>query len=361
MADTSKQKKRPVRKKKPAHEEKKNGLNMFRRRRKDEQPAKAQREDTVAGNGQVLQNKSALLGKIVAWAFVAFVGVGAVLAFTNSATPTTTAEQVVQVGQTPEEQQAADYAKNYVGAWLRATQDDDSEIAQYMQVERGDITATEATEYRELAVASSDTNDEGISTVIVSAEVLNTVEGEDTEGDEEDQSQEVWQSAWYHVNIYHEDTAFVPLGWPAPTPAPEIAIAPRLAYSYDASEEVTATITDFFESYALGEGEVTRLTHPDSQIQPLGADHYSYVEISEVTTEEDHRKNVPQDETTTQAFVQLRLGKDADSARAATYTLTLETRGGRWEVRAFDPAPVINNDQISAEVDETATEKESTE
>src|SRR5699024_2246607 len=265
--------------------------------------------------------------------------------------PPSTAEKVVQVGQTPEEQQAAEYARGFVGAWLRATNEDDSEIARYMQIERGDITTTEPTEYRELAVASSHTDDSGVSTIIVSAEVLQSTEPDESE--EEAEPQEAWQPTWYQVNIYQQDNSFVPLGWPAPVPAPETTAAPRLSYSHDASEDITETVTDFFEAYALGEGEVTRLTHPESTIQPIGPSQYSYVEVLEVTTDEDHRDSIPGDETRTKAYVQLRLGDDPKATRSATYALTLETRGGRWEVRTLDPAPVLNTEQITAEVNES--------
>src|SRR5699024_8709983 len=351
MADTPRKKKHPVRKKKPTEQQDQKFLGVFKKNAP--RPDETRQEETVAGNGQVIQHKGAVLGKVLAWTFVAFVGVGATAGLMNLFAPPSTAEQVVQVGQTPEEQQAAEYARGFVGAWLRATNDDDSEIARYMQIERGDITAADATEYRELAVASSQTAENGVSTIIVSAEVLHILEADAS--DDEDESQEIWQPAWYQVNVYQQDGNFVPLGWPAPVPAPETGGAPRLSYSYNAPEEITETVTDFFDAYALGDGEVTRLTHPDSTIQPLEPPQYAYAEVVDVTTDEDHRNSIPSDETTTRAYVQLLLGEDPEAARAATYALTLETRGGRWEVRTLDPAPILNADQITVEVEEAPT------
>ena len=346
MAETPRKKKRPVRKKKPTEGQDKKLLGVFKK--KGPRPDETHQEETVAGNGQVIQHKGAVLGKVLAWTFVAFVGVGATAGLMNLFAPTSTAEKVVQVGQTPQEQQAAEYARGFVGAWLRATKEDDSEIARYMQLERGDITTAEATEYRELAVASSQTAENGVA-----AEVLHTIEAEAS--DDEEEPQEIWQPAWYQVNVYQQDGNFVPLGWPAPVPAPETGGAPRLSYSYDVPDEITETVTDFFDAYALGEGEVTRLTHPDSTIQPLEPPQYAYAEVVDVTTDEDHRDSIPSDETTTRAYVQLLLGEDPEAARAATYALTLETRGGRWEVRTLDPAPILNADQITVEVDESPT------
>jgi len=356
MVDTPRRKRRAVRKKQPAETKTKNSLSLFNKKKKDAQNTPDRHQETVSGNGQVVQHKSALLGTVLAWAVVAFVILGAIAGFANLFTPTSTAEKVVQVSQTPEEQQAAEYARGFVGAWLRATKDDDSEVARYMQIERSDITAEEATEYRDLAVASSHTADNGVTTVIISAEVPHTVENESLEDDEEE-PQEVWQPAWYQVNIHHQDGRFVPLGWPAPVPAPETGGAPRLSYAHAASDEITETVADFFEAYALGEGDVTRLTHPESTIQPLEPAQYSHVEVLEVTTDEDHHDSVPEDETTTRAYVQLSLGNSPDAARAATYALTLEARGGRWEVRNLDPAPQVSFDQIIAEADQPSSEQ----
>lgn len=400
MADEKRRKKKPA-KKKPTEEKK--GLFGRGKKKPDskskDKAQKPEKEDTVAGNGQVLQSKGALLGKIAAWVFVAFVGFGALAAVLNLINPPATAEQVVESGETPESQQAADYARGFVGAWLRATSDDDEEVARYMPISRGDITEEEPVDFRELAVASVETNDNGVSTVIISAEIHTVVEDEDSEtitgtddlssqddseeatedeetdeeatedasagpatSEEEDDDTEeatedeetaeesgseeetetAWVTTWYQVNVYHDGETFTPMGWPAPVPAPETGTGPTMAYNYAGSDEIEATIEDFFEAYVLDTSDVTRLTHPESTTQPLGPNPYTSVVISDVTTDEDHRDEVPEDSTTTRALVNLSLGTTEDRARTATYALTLETRGGRWEVRNLDPAPVLH-------------------
>lgn len=311
--------------------------------------------ETVAGNGQIVQTKSASLGKIAAWALVAFVVIGAIISFANLVKPAAVAETVVEVGIPPEEQQAAEYGRAYVGAWLRATSEDQDELSQYMQVDRGDITASEGTEYRELSVASSETDDEGITTVIVSAEVEVTKEASEEDDADSDEPITLWQPTWYKVNIYQEAGQFVPLGWPSPIPAPQTGSAPQLAYQYEASDEIKATIEDFFEAYILQNGEVSRLTHPDSTIEPLDNPAYSHIEVTEVTTAEDYRQETPDDETTVSAYVYLTLGTSQEAGRVATYALTLETRGGRWEVRNLEHSPNINPEGISQDSTEGET------
>lgn len=389
MADEKRRKKKPA-KKKPTEEKK----GLFGRGKKKpasksrDKALKPEREDSVAGNGQVLQSKGALLGKVAAWVFVVFVGFGALAAVLNLINPPATAEQVVESGETPESQQAGDYARGFVGAWLRATSDDDEGVARYMPISRGDITEEEPVDFRELAVASVETSDNGVSTVIISAEIPAVVDDENSgtitgtddlssqddpeeasddtsagpatseeedepeeatedeetaeDSDSEEGTETAWVTTWYQVNVYHDGETFAPMGWPAPIPAPETGTGPTMAYNYAGSDEIEATIEDFFEAYVLETGDVTRLTHPESTIQPLGPNPYTSVVIGDVTTDEDHREEVPEDGTTTRALVNLSLGTAEDRARTATYALTLETRGGRWEVRNLDPAPVLH-------------------
>lgn len=405
MTEEKRRKKKPAKKKKPTEQEK-NGLFRFGNKKapgsdskpKKNKDEKQEKEETVAGNGQVLQSKGALLGRIAAWAFVAFVGVGALAAVLNLVNPPATAEQIVEAGETPESQQAAEYGRGFVGTWLRATGDDDQEVARYMPISRGDITEDEPTEFRELSVASVETTDNGISTVIISAEVYTVIDEdeheneitstddltnedeetseddeESTEDDEEEASEEenadpdgdedpetAWVPTWYQVNVFYDGETFTPLGWPAPVPAPETGDGPRLAYNFAGSDEIESTIEDFFEAYILESGDVTRMTHPDSTIQSLGTNPYTSVEIGNITTDEDHRDEVPDDGTTTHSLVNLSLGTTEDTARAATYALTLETRGGRWEVLTLDPAPVLHPEvttEREAEPTDTVTDE----
>lgn len=386
MAEEKRRKKKPA-KKKPTDEQKKRfgfGKRKPTSGAKDTTQA-ASKEDTVAGNGQVLQSKAALLGKVAAWAFVAFVGFGAVAAVVNLFNPSATAEQVVEAGESPESQQAADYARGFVGAWLRATSEDDQEVSQYMPVSRGDITEEEPAEFRNVAVASVETDDNGVSTAIISAELHTEVEDDDSEtitgtddlssqdaeeatededddAAEEDSSDEetetAWVTTWYQVNVYYDGETFAPMGWPAPIPAPETGTEPAMTYRYDGSDEIEAAIEDFVEAYVLDTSDVTRLTHPESDIQSLGPNPYTVVTVDDVTTDEDHRDNMPNEGTTTRALVNLSLGTTEDAARHATYALTLETRGGRWEVRTLDPAPALDP-EAAAEPTDTATDEES--
>lgn len=387
MAADKRRKKKPV-KKKPQQDQKKGLFGIGKNKPKDSKEAKGhQPEETVAGNGTVIQSKASLLGRITAYAVVAFLLLGSTLAIVNFLSPNAQIEQVADSGEDPIAHQAGDFARGYVGTWLRATRDETEELERYISAGRGDITDEEPTEFRDLAVASVETNEQGIVTVIISGEVLTVVDDEDddqaasteeeeTTSDEEDDATEEddaddavspnntdsssngdsgaadedegpetrWVPAWYQTNIHHQEGTFTPLGWPAPVPAPQTGNTPNLEYRFAASEELEGTVQDFMEAY-IQEGDVSRLTHPEATINPLGASPYDHVAVTDVSTEEDHREEVPDDGTTTRALITVELGASQEETRLATYALTLETRGGRWEVQTLDPAPVINPEQ----------------
>lgn len=303
----------------------------------------AQAEDeTVAGTGTVVLSKAVLLGRILAWTLVVFVITGSGIGFAQLLNPPAQAQQINEPTDDSAAQQAGDYARGFVGAWLRATRDDAAVLSRYKTISRGEITAKEATEFRDLSVASVELEGKDTSTVIISAEVLTAPdsEGQVIEGES---PKSVWAPSWFQVNIQHDNDQFMALGWPAPIPTPQTASAPQLTYGYAGSEDVKETLEAFFQAYALGEGDVRRMTHPEATIQPLGPNPYTTVKISNITTDMDFEEALPPDGTTTRVLVELFLGTSEDAARAATYALTLETRGGRWEVRALDAAPVLNS------------------
>lgn len=299
---------------------------------------KPKKEEAVSGDGMVLQNRAGQLGKVAAWAAVAFVLIVSVVSATQILSPSAPVAQVVEENNDTTSPQAADYARGYVGAWLRATAEDTSELEQYRTVARGEITETEATEFRDLGIASATLNDEGVHTVVISAKVRAAADPE-AAGDEEAPAPP-WVPAQFQINVYQQDEAFSPVGWPTPVPPSDTGTDMRAEYRHEASAEITTTVEDFMAAYALADGDVTRLTHPESTIRPLGASPYTYADIYTVTADEEH-EDVPEDGTAVRVLADVALGTGEDAARSTTYALTLETRGGRWEVKMLDAAPGI--------------------
>lgn len=305
-----------------------------------------QEGQTVAGNGTVVQSHAAGLGRAVAYAalLLAIVGgLAGILSFVRADAPAQGAPAADRDDSAS--QQAGDYARSFTGAWLRSSADDYQQLTEYVAVESGDITDSEPHRFRDLSVASVHTEGD-ISTVIVSAQV--SAPAADQEEVESEAQARAWETTWYQVNVHARDGNFSAMGYPAPVPPPQSVEAPDLAYGERPSDEVTGTVGEFFDTYLVGEGDVDRVIHPDSEIEPVEASLYDSVKVLSVTTVEDHRDEVPVEGTQAQVRAEIEL-VSATGARPASYSLTLESRGGRWEVLTVDASPQLELSQSAGE------------
>lgn len=302
------------------------------------------KDQTVAGQGTVMQSHASTLGRAVAYIALMLAIVGGasgLIALTRGNGPAQAVSPVEQT--TAVSQQAGDYARGFVGAWLRASAKDYQQLTQYVSVENGDISDREPQRFRGLSVASVETKG-SLSTVIVSTEIPAPVDQDKAKkaSKKKDKDEpEVWETAWFQVNVHHQDGYFSAVGYPAPVPAPQAVKAPELAYGERPSESIKETVATFFDAYLVGDGDVERIVHPDSDLSGVQTTPYTSVQVREVTTVENRREDgVPADGTQAKVQAQLKLVSKT-GARPATYALTLEARGGRWEVLTVDPAPQL--------------------
>jgi hypothetical protein len=300
------------------------------------------RDRTVAGNGTVVQSHAAGFGRVLAYAALIFAilgGAAGVLSFVRS-------DASAQGSVSPEmdaaaSQQAGDYARGFVGAWLRASADDHQLLTQYVTVADGDISDDKPQQFRDLAVASVQT-DGPLSRVIVSAQVPMPAD-EPKKGQKKDKDQpKVWEPVWYQVNVHERAGRFSVVGYPAPVAAPQSVEGPGLAYGENASEEITGTVEEFFSAYLGGDGDLNRVVHPESEISHVAEVPYEMVSVQSVSTVEDHGEGAPAEGAQAKARAEVNLFSST-GARPAAYALTLQSRGGRWEILAVDPAPQLES------------------
>lgn len=360
----AKAKKKPSARKRAQHQkqqgtEESPRRGLFGRSKKDTTRGKAhgaEAPQSVAGEGTVIQSTASKAGKALAWTAMVVVALLAVTGLALGARPAATPPPQTDGGAAPTTQQAGAYASQYVATWLRADEDSEEELAAYQAGSEVDLSLRGAapTEFRDLSVASVEEQDSGIITVYISAslEVEEVIE-DDEDADEDSEVRTVWEPMWYQVNVFPQGDDFSVLGYPAPVDAPESAEAPSLGYRDEAPEPLIETVEDFFPAYVTGEGDVGWMTHPDSDIESLTGHPYDYVEVTAVTLTGEVEEEVPEDGTTAQARVHVKIGQE-DATRPATYAMTLETRGGRWEILSLDPEPelYVDNDGETASPDE---------
>lgn len=314
-----------------------------KRKLSEVRPKRATREtkahdETVAGNNTVLLSKAALLGRVAAWTLVAVVIAGSVFGFLAYTKPPAEASPVAEKGLDSSEQQAGDYAKNFVASWLRATKTDSAGLETFRNIGQGEVTQKQPTEFRDLSTASIETGANGISTVIISAALR--VPGEPS-ADASQKPADKWETTWFQVNVAQGNGQFSVLQWPTPVAAPTAGQQVQTGYKYEGSAEINSTVDSFLQAYILNDGDVSRLVSPETKINPLGANPFKTVTVTKVMTDSDFRDEVPKDGTTARALATGALGESATENRVVNYALSLETRGGRWEVTAIDPAPLL--------------------
>lgn len=309
-----------------------------------------QKPETVAGYGTVIQSQASRLGVIFAWVVVALVALAAVVAVVLASRPTEAQSPAVDPGADETSQQAGEYARGFVSTWLRADSDSEEDLAAYQSASANDsnlsLRGTEPVEFRDLSVASVEEKDNGIMTVYVSADleaqevVEDGSEAEAASDNEDAETRTTWNTAWYQVNIFPQGDDFSVLGYPAPVAPPEAVEAPSLGYSDAAPTPIVSAVEDFFAAYLLEEGDVGRMIHPDSGIEPIANSPYGHVSVAGVSINEEIDDEMPDDGTQVKARAEIQIG-EAEATRPATYSLTLQARGGRWEILTIDPTPEL--------------------
>lgn len=135
--------------------------------------------------------------------------------------------------------------------------------------------------------------------------------------------------------------ATLPAEVAAPPVTEDVALGYRAAISSD--HPVSGTVLAFLRALAAGDGEVSRYVSPDMVIRPITPAPYASVELVDLAGNQDITgdRNAPADGRRLQVLATAELRIDDTHAVTAQYALTMTARGGRWEVAALDPVPLL--------------------
>lgn len=293
------------------------------------------------GTATAVQAKSLPMGRALFFIVVGFLVLGALCGILSLLRPTHVQAAPETTGPSVVEQQEQAFAANFVGAWLNATTKNTKDLDRYYEGAGRSITATAPVEYRDLAVASAQPNDQDSTTVIVSATVKQAPEGDGEDSKDSDDSATTWVPQYYQVAVAERNGAMSALSLPAPVQQPGIEKAPALAYGDRVNvEKVNDTVEQFLNAYAAGQGDVSRYVSPDSNITSITQSPFKKVTVSSITAETAPPSDPPNDGTKTPVMVTAEM-ETSTGKRSAQYVLTLEGRDGRWEIDSIDPAPQI--------------------
>ena len=290
---------------------------------------------------------------------------GAVGLFAASAEPAPPPAQV-EHGETATAEGAA---ISYITSWLSATKSDQSlvqeitgsrlpaapqnrvdfsaiTVANVEQTDRDDVVAVTVSALMTTPEAKpkDDSSESNRSEAADSSDAGDeTTEGAD-EGNTDQSPGSVTRVQHWQVSVQQRDGQVQVIGFPTPVPAPAQLPEPaELDYPerIDVYSELGKTLEGFAQSYAAGQGDVSRYLSPGSKIRGVSPTPYTQVHLTDLRSDSDPG-DVPAGEPM-RVLVQAEaeLESSSDDRQAVSFALTVREREGRWEVTAVDPAPAI--------------------
>lgn len=240
-------------------------------------------------------------------------------------------------GLTAAEQSAGAYAASYVAAWLTATTSEPAGLETFVDVTSLRL-GEQATEFRQLHVASVVPQTEALSSVVVTA-FVNEPQAATAEGEEPSTA---WMLRAFRVAVAAPaDGPLTAVGLPAPIELPTSTAPIELGYgtAVTPADPLMATVREFFDSYLVGVGDITRYTTPGAAIAAITPAPYDGVEVDVLAAAGTVAESIT-DGTELRLLAQLQLTGGDGGSLAATYALTVVARDGQWEVSSLNPSPV---------------------
>ena len=136
--------------------------------------------------------------------------------------------------------------------------------------------------------------------------------------------------------------AAVPAAVAAPATGGDLTLGYRFRVGLDHS--LNQSIGQFLSAMVAGAGEISRYTSPGSPIRAVTPAPYTSVQITDLVSDTDFSSGAPADGATVRVLATATVTA-TDRAQTSTvqYPLTAIARGGRWEVFALDPMPLLAN------------------
>ena len=276
------------------------------------------------------------VGRVLLWAFIIVVIFNGIwFPIRNGFSLPTSSAAEPEAGQSTEfpETSAAAFALRFADAYLDTTAPEARQSALAAFVPEGEVGSLDLPEGslngENLTVVAIDVINDHNALVVVRADV-----------NDEPMS--------LQVPVYSDGEALVLSGRPALLAAPAQATLPEgTSYETDAqaAEELTDTLTGFFEVYAEEAGHLDRYVEPDASITPLPANALEFHELSDLTV--PSQSSTGNDDVRQVAATVVWSLPSPDSAEdggdagqmVQNYLVTVVDSGNEWYVRDIQGAP----------------------
>lgn len=247
------------------------------------------------------------------------------------------APRVVSSAQaSPLQQSAGSFAAGFVGAWLTADRDDTAALDAYTSANI-ELPKT-GFQYRDLAVASATTTDDGLVQIVVAANVKDDTVDATSKGDQ-------WPRRYFQVTVTDAGNTLSAVGLPAPVTGPRHStdgVALGYGETISTSSAAGKSVNAFLAAYLTGQGDTEPYTSPSKSIPPIDPAPYTELSVTTLTATTTPAEH-PTDGASVNVYATVTAANSVGQQVTATYPITLRARADRWEVAALGTAPTLSN------------------
>ncbi len=249
-------------------------------------------------------------------------------------TPVAPVQNIEVGGLSNTDQQAGEFALQFVASWLSATRDDPGEFKKYASTGSMSLSPVPWV-YRDLAVVEIDPDEKK---QVVTASVAASIQTVDESG------AVTWPRRYFQAVVQVSKSGFVPVGLPTPVAGPLLSpesFGLKYGTPLATTDQVSQTATAFLAAYLTGQSDVTRFSTPESSFTPVTPTPYSSMEIRDVRSDGAPEPD-PKNGDTLKLLVIVDLQTGVNQRVNAMYALTVVARDSRWEVDSIDGTPLLD-------------------
>lgn len=273
----------------------------------------------------------------------------------SSAPPTAPQKTTAPAIDTVEQATVSDLAQQFVLTWLHATRGDEGSLAPYVRTDGLRLPSDAAFIASDPRVASIEENTPQRTgtgaTAATGGPLKNTQKTYAVTVSVSVRSPQdpeaVALRRYFAVAMVITDRGARAAAAPAPVPAPPTGSDVMLGYRYRVgSDHATAvSVQQFLAAMTAGTGEISRYISPGTDLRSITPPPYKGVKILDLVSDKDFSSETteaaPKDKTSVRVLATAELALSTTQSLTGQYALTLTARGGRWEVSAIDPLPLL--------------------
>ena len=303
----------------------------------DDEPVPAE-EAPVFGNSWTMGDRLAARGvSVVLWAGIVCGPVALALWGwqAGSPAPAVTVSASVDAAAVAQQQLAEEFGVRVVTTWLTASRGQEDLVRALLPQASSISLPARGLGVAEAMVAGSRPAGVGVWSVTVAATV----------SDERTVSRR-----FFEIPVKVDGQTVTAIALPGEVPSSLLAgAAADLDYPalVAANSPLYTTSTEFLSAFLAGQGDVSRIISPDSEIRAVSPAPFTSVKVTGIAAHDDVPAT-PAEGDELDVLVSATASSGEQTSVGLQYALTLTVRAGRWEVLAIRDVPLLSNKQPGA-------------